>query len=721
METGDRISELYKGEIFLEDVQSVTKQRIHWMCQRAEGQKVIDIGCSQGIVSILLAREGFEVVGVDIDNRTIEYANSDRAKEPPEVQQRLTFIRGNSYDVDLPDREFHTAIMGEFLEHQVKPEKAITKAYELLVYDGKLIITVPFGLFEDPDHEQTFYIASLYKLIYPYFVITEVELIGGYLCLLCKRREVVLEKQMDSIDLALVERAEQEFQHREAALTKEAERFKAELKTMKTIRAELNTTRRETTRLRAELEKEKRTLQAVRGSLSFRLGHALVRPVHKPGRFVLLLLYRVLCMSPDSLKRVILKVTNKNKMLTSLMSFAETGTLSPVSTEPSLDEQEALFSSFLERFKEVVLSRPNCPFVVISSTTRRIGEANRANRTMMFAEELAATEIPVIYVYYRFKGAKDFTSYSGGYLLQMPNDLFHTWSGAIATWNHTTARLFLCSIPDVHAVSEIGLFRYHGWKVIYEVRDDWEEFHKAGVGNWYDSIYERFLCRQTDLVTTVNITLKNKMLSMGSDPDRTFVVPNGLKRSFLENAKASFARRRSGYRGNGTIGYFGHLTPNWFNWELLLKTASRRPDFRFEIIGFGEPKGLNLPRNVVMLGTKNHEQIIDIASNWSIAIIPFKNTKIAEGVDPIKIYEYLALGLPCVSCWIPQVKDYPLTFIYQNDSKFEEVLEKALKYTVLEEDWDRTEAFIAGSTWDGRVLTTLSLAGIDISKAGVAV
>lgn len=291
METGDRINELYKGEIWTVESQSQARQRIEWMCQHVEGQKVIDIGCSQGIASILLARNGFEVVGVDIDDKTIEYANADRAKEPLEVQQRLTFITGNIYGVDFPAREFHTAIMGEFLEHQVTPDKAITRAYELLVDDGKLIITVPFGLLEHPDHKQTFYIASLYKMIHPYFVISEVEVVGRYLCLLCKKRELVLEQKMDSIDLALVERAEWEFQRREVAQTKEAGKFKAELNTTK---AELNTTRKETIRLRAKLAKEQRTLQTVRASLSFQLGSMLIQAVRKPGRNTILLPYRVL-------------------------------------------------------------------------------------------------------------------------------------------------------------------------------------------------------------------------------------------------------------------------------------------------------------------------------------------------------------------------------------------------------------------------------------------
>lgn len=149
MNCSDRISEGHYGFDFSEETQSQARQRVHWMCCRAEGKKVIDIGCSQGIVSILLAREGFEVVGVDIDDGTIEYADSDRAKETPEVQQRLTFVRGDIYDVDLAGRGFHTAIMGEFLEHQVRSGEAIVRAHQLLVDGGTLVATVRYRTQEE--------------------------------------------------------------------------------------------------------------------------------------------------------------------------------------------------------------------------------------------------------------------------------------------------------------------------------------------------------------------------------------------------------------------------------------------------------------------------------------------------------------------------------------------------------------------------------------------
>ena len=75
MANSDRISEVYKGEIWAESTQQVARDRIHWLVGQATGD-VLDIGCSQGIISILCAREGMNVLGVDIQADRIEYAET---------------------------------------------------------------------------------------------------------------------------------------------------------------------------------------------------------------------------------------------------------------------------------------------------------------------------------------------------------------------------------------------------------------------------------------------------------------------------------------------------------------------------------------------------------------------------------------------------------------------------------------------------------------------
>ena len=238
----------------------VSAARIRWICSKVESSVVIDIGCSTGVVSILLAREGFEVVGVDFDNDRIEYANTDSEGESLDVRERLRFICGDIYKVGLPECAFGTAIMGQFLHHQESPDRAIMRVYELLINGGKLIITVPFGLLMHSDHKHHFYIASLCKVVYPCFVLSEVQIVGRYLCIVCVRRETILKEEMNYIDLDLVEREEKAFLYREVVLTRQGDgrRRKAEK------------------------------------SVSYRLGNMIINAFRKPGWNSVLLVYRVM-------------------------------------------------------------------------------------------------------------------------------------------------------------------------------------------------------------------------------------------------------------------------------------------------------------------------------------------------------------------------------------------------------------------------------------------
>ena len=72
-----------------------TQRRIHWMCGQVRGRRVLDIGCSQGILGILLAREGHEVTGIDLDAKVIAEARAYLASEPPEVRDRVRLIHGD--------------------------------------------------------------------------------------------------------------------------------------------------------------------------------------------------------------------------------------------------------------------------------------------------------------------------------------------------------------------------------------------------------------------------------------------------------------------------------------------------------------------------------------------------------------------------------------------------------------------------------------------------
>ncbi len=162
----DRISELYLGEgRFATSVSRVpARMRIDWMVSQTRG-RTLDIGSSQGIVTLLVGRAGHEVTGVDVEAPAIEYARKALAAESADVQQRVTFLHADIYDARLANQQFDTVLLGEILEHHASPRELWLRAVEFVAPNGKIVGTTPFGLHPHPDHKVTFYLRALVDTI----------------------------------------------------------------------------------------------------------------------------------------------------------------------------------------------------------------------------------------------------------------------------------------------------------------------------------------------------------------------------------------------------------------------------------------------------------------------------------------------------------------------------------------------------------------------------
>jgi glycosyltransferase involved in cell wall biosynthesis len=149
-----------------------------------------------------------------------------------------------------------------------------------------------------------------------------------------------------------------------------------------------------------------------------------------------------------------------------------------------------------------------------------------------------------------------------------------------------------------------------------------------------------------DLVTAVSPALAGKVRAAGRS--EVELLPNAVHAT-----AARILQLVELERGDRTVGYFGHLSEAWFDWDLLVETAVLRPNWRFYIIGYGGPSAKrHVPENIVLLGRQPRDRLAAFAANWDAAMVPFKPGPLAEGVDAIKIYEYLAMGLPVVATGI---------------------------------------------------------------------
>src|SRR5690606_15749771 len=85
-----------------------------------------------------------------------------------------------------------------------------------------------------------------------------------------------------------------------------------------------------------------------------------------------------------------------------------------------------------------------------------------------------------------------------------------------------------------------------------------------------------------------------------------------------------------------------------------------------------------------------------------VTVIPFKINALTTGVNPVKLYEYLAAGRPIVSSDLPEVRAFrPQVAIAGSGTEFVQKLEQELAADTLEKRVERLE--VAGRhSWQAR-------------------
>lgn len=213
----DRVMEAYYGKLgdqFMRETQS----RIHWICAQVKGRRILDVGCSQGIVPLLLAREGCQVTGVDTSPQAIEEAKGYLSAEPAHIQQNVTYINSDFLALDTLEVEPDTVVISEVLEHLVRPELFVEKAYDLLKQGGRLVITVPFGVNDFIDHKHTFYLMEPFRLLAEHLQIIEVKMLGKWLGIVAVKSEAHKPGTIESLTVERVRELEKAFESIERTL-----------------------------------------------------------------------------------------------------------------------------------------------------------------------------------------------------------------------------------------------------------------------------------------------------------------------------------------------------------------------------------------------------------------------------------------------------------------------------------------------------------------------
>jgi glycosyltransferase involved in cell wall biosynthesis len=340
-------------------------------------------------------------------------------------------------------------------------------------------------------------------------------------------------------------------------------------------------------------------------------------------------------------------------------------------------------------------------FVFFSGTTFTESEGQRPTR---LARELARRGIPVLFCYWRWKTSEPPQVAKFPHVFCLPIDEFLKNYESLLSDSRLEGlkRTFLMEFPHPALMEVVNYANAFGWKTVYDVIDDWEEFEKCGQAVWYDRDFESYLMRNADIATITCRTLLDKLADGKSS--RCYMLPNAYE-DWANPQEQNIAKTEK-VPGKITIGYFGHLTSSWFDWPLIVETAKKHPQWNFQIIGYGMDQKFEPLPNVVHLGKVEHSQLPSHAQSWDVAMIPFKPSRLSAAVDPIKIYEYIALGLPTVVTGMPHLASYPGVFTAETAKEFEQALEAAAAHPLKEAE---VTEFLDRNRWANRVDQLLKL------------
>jgi len=191
----DKIAQVYLGEMGSELFQTRVRNRINWIVDQIDHGSVLDIGCSEGILPILIGRKGVDVTGVDINPDAIAYAKNLLGKENLDISSHVTFICDDILHRDWQGITFEVVILGEIIEHFSQPEMILEKGISLLKPGGILIVTTPFGLLPDPDHHFTFTLSTFIDYFHKSTLNPEsLTVSDGYIRFIAKNTPVEPEK-----------------------------------------------------------------------------------------------------------------------------------------------------------------------------------------------------------------------------------------------------------------------------------------------------------------------------------------------------------------------------------------------------------------------------------------------------------------------------------------------------------------------------------------------
>lgn len=256
--------------------------------------------------------------------------------------------------------------------------------------------------------------------------------------------------------------------------------------------------------------------------------------------------------------------------------------------------------------------------------------------------------------------------------------------------------------PHPFADFALNFFKDRASLIASDCVDDHRQYAKTEAERLLiESRYKRIV-GTSDIVFCVSKAMRDEMAQHNP---HAFYIPNAIPSDLFTGQKVGSEPAGMAGVKHPVIGYTGALSLR-IDAELLRFVAESRPDWNIVLIGTSpnsDVQALFEMPNVHWLGSVRYEDIHAYISQFDVCILPHAVNSMTDNMNPLKVFEYLALGKPVVSTDVAGVRMFQGDIeIARSSEEFIEAIEKSLAENSPEREKKRINR-VRNHTWTDRI------------------